>query len=314
MDSDYVFRHSSPVNKLSTITIVLFLSASLVSCSAKFSGAKQNTLIRNEGLPEAYPGYSGVYPDFTLSIDERFDLYDEYLWHKGDGSVGDESLCRFQPQGVQFHEGKLALLIQKEAIASGWSNDHERIKDAYDYTCGEYRSNQAFLYGRVETRIKNPDPTLASGYISSLFTYRNIESEGYHWREIDIETEGKRPTQFQSNLIFGEGTSYWYKTREWGAFEKLHDTGNTFEWRVYAFEWTPDKIIWFVDGVVVRTLTQAEAEKTGAKIPELAMNLMLNFWIPNDIVQDNFGGNKRDNTYPMTVHYDWFRYYNYTPN
>lgn len=35
----------------------------------------------------------------------------------------------------------------------------------------------------------------------------------------------------------------------------------------------------------------------------------MNFWIPNDEIQDYFGGNKERNIYPITTEYDWFRYY-----
>lgn len=36
---------------------------------------------------------------------------------------------------------------------------------------------------------------------------------------------------------------------------------------------------------------------------------MMNAWIPNDTIQDDFGGNKSGNVYPLITEYDWFRYY-----
>jgi beta-glucanase (GH16 family) len=44
-------------------------------------------------------------------------------------------------------------------------------------------------------------------------------------------------------------------------------------------------------------------------IPDDPTDIMMNFWIPNDRVQDQFGGNKRSNAYPMKTQYDWLRYY-----
>ena len=38
---------------------------------------------------------------------------------------------------------------------------------------------------------------------------------------------------------------------------------------------------------------------------------MMNFWIPNDDIQNEFGGNKKLNRYPMKTEYDWLRYYEY---
>ena len=46
-------------------------------------------------------------------------------------------------------------------------------------------------------------------------------------------------------------------------------------------------------------------------IPDNYADLLVNFWIPNDIIQDDFGGNKKDNKYPMSASYDWIRIYQY---
>jgi len=44
-------------------------------------------------------------------------------------------------------------------------------------------------------------------------------------------------------------------------------------------------------------------------IPDNTTDLMMNFWIPNDQIQNNFGGNKKNNIYPMRAQYDWLRIY-----
>ena len=38
---------------------------------------------------------------------------------------------------------------------------------------------------------------------------------------------------------------------------------------------------------------------------------MMNLWIPNDTIQDVFGGNKARNVYPLRARYDWLRIYQY---
>jgi beta-glucanase (GH16 family) len=90
------------------------------------------------------------------------------------------------------------------------------------------------------------------------------------------------------------------------------------EWRVFAIEWVPDRIKWFVDGQLVKTLHQSDIDcqpecsppqKMPTPIPDDATDIMMNFWIPHDGIQDEFGGNKRLNVYPMKTQYDWFRYY-----
>ncbi|SMF51667.1 family 16 glycosylhydrolase [Pseudobacteriovorax antillogorgiicola] len=273
-----------------------------------------------QGLPAAYPGYTGQYQGFTLKVDDRFDYFNGGLWTRGDGAFG-ETKCRFQQQGAQVRDGELQLLVRPEFVPASYSNDQNRIIGAYNYSCGEVRSRSEYLYGRFEVRMRNPVPQRASGYISSLFTYRNREEENYRWREIDIEMEGIRPNKFQSNLILGEGTYDWSATRLWGAYEQVQWIGATSQWKVYAMEWTPASIKWFVDGRLMRTLSRSDVNQKQASlpphqrisIPELPGQVMMNFWIPNDLIAPVFGGVTTGNQYPIVVRYDWFRYYAYTP-
>jgi beta-glucanase (GH16 family) len=274
--------------------------------------------------PVAYPGYTGQYPGFTLVLDDRFDGFDEAVWRRGDGAVGGEAMCRFQDQGVRVVDGVLELVIQQEAVPAGYSRDHQQDKGPYDFSCGEMRTTpeRRIRYGRIETRMQAPDRASASGYISSLFTYTNdLDAEGRgEWEEIDIELEGIRPDKFQANLIYGLNTWEWWRTREWGAWEDKIVVGPVDEWRVFAIEWLPDRISWYVDGELVKTLAAGDIDCDPAcvppqvratPIPDEYTDVMVNFWIPNDTIQDTFGGNKRDNVYPMTSRYDWIRYYQY---
>ncbi len=274
----------------------------------------------------AFEGYTGEYEGFTLVLDERFDEFNPKIWSKGDGAVGGESVCRFQPQGVQIVDGILELVIREEPIAESWSEDHQQQKGDYDYSCGElrtYLSNEV-RYGRIETRMKAPSRKSASGYISSLFTYvndfdANAPDEGIQeWEEIDIELEGGRPDKFQANLIYGKNTWEWWRTRAYGAWEDKVTVGPVDEWRVFAIEWVPDAIRWYVDGELVKTLSQADIDcqpecvgpqQNATPIPDNPTKIIMNFWIPNDKIQNEFGGNKALNQYPMKTKYDWFRYY-----
>lgn len=309
-------------------------SIKVFGTSALLLSACATSIISSEphsGSLEAFPGYSGVYDGLTLRVDERFDVFDDTLWRTGDGAVGGESMCRFQPNGVRIQDGKLVLEVREEDVPPSWSIDHEQEKGPYDYSCGEVRSvdDRKFLYGRFEARMKAPNRETASGYISSLFTYRfgkdpNSEtSESVEWEEIDVELEGGRPDKFQANLIYGKDTWEWWRTRQFGAWEDKIVVGPVDEWRVFAIEWLPNSIRWFVDGELVKTLTLdnldcipecISPQEFPTPIPDNPTTLLMNFWIPVDDVQDHFGGNKERNQYPMTTEYDWFRYYELDPH
>lgn len=288
-------------------TMLLLVTA---ACSAQPHGA---------GNLASYPGYLGDYPGFTLKLDERFDRLDPEIWAKGDGAVGSESMCRFTDHGVQIVGGFLELVVREEHAPSGWSDDHQMQKEAYGYTCGELRTRPAkrIRYGRLEARIKAPPRQEASGYITSLFTYR-AEGSPREWEEIDVELEGGRPDKFQANLIYGIDAWDWWSTRSWGGWEEKIDIGPVDQWRVFAIEWVPESIKWYVDGQWVKTLHQSDidcqpecapGQKHPTPIPDNATDIMMNFWIPNDGIQDAFGGNKHLNVYPMKTQYDWIRYY-----
>jgi endo-1,3-1,4-beta-glycanase ExoK len=303
----------TPIKQRINLSILIML---LSSC-----GSGSLDLIHNkvDDLPAAYAGYTGNYRDFTLVLDERFDTFDTQIWEIGDGAVGAEAACRFQPQGVQVDNGLLNLIIRQESIASGWSNDHQMQKSAYEFSCGELRTTERkkIRYGRYETRMKAPARSIASGYISSLFTYTN-EGVPREWEEIDIELEGGRPDKFQANLIYGKNTWQWWATREWGAWEDKINIAPADEWRVYAIEWMPTEINWYVDGVLTKSLKQDDLDCVpsciapqiySTPIPDNLSQLMINFWIPKDEIQNDFGGNKKRNIYPMYTQYDWIRFY-----
>ena len=271
----------------------------------------------------SYPGYTGQYSNFTLSVDERFDgsTLNSATWRSGDGTF-PENNCRFQPQGARALGGNLELIVRNEHVPSSFSVDQNQIKDARDYSCGELRMQNKIHYGRIEGRFRTPTSG-ATGFITSLFTYDNADHE---WRELDIELEGGRPGSMSSNFIFGNNADEWFyewqATRTWGAWEALHPTPRpTSQWIVYAMEWTPDYVAWFMDGVEVRRLTNNDVDGNPMVPPQIApawiprkpTTVMMNFWIPTPAVMHGFGGDTGGNVYPMVAQYDWFRYYTWTP-
>jgi beta-glucanase (GH16 family) len=296
-------------------------SGGTTSTSAATSSRSSSSGNTSGNLPTAYSGYTGVYSGYTLKLDERFDSLNTNIWAKGDGAVGSESMCRFTSNGVQVSNGLLELIVRKEFVPASWSNNHQGWKGDYNYSCGELRTvpSKRIKYGRFEARMKAPSRSAATGYIGSLFTYVH-EGNPREWEEIDIELEGGRPDKMQANLIYGVNVADWNGTRQWGAWEHKIDTAPVDQWRVFAFEWTPSGMRWYVDGVLVKILDQdwldcnpscVSPQVMYTPVPNNLTDLMMNFWIPNDVVQDNFGGNKYGNQYPMVMQYDWVRIYSY---
>lgn len=292
--------------------------------STATNSSRSSTASASGSLPTAYSGYTGIYSGFTLKLDERFDSLNTNIWAKGDGAVGHEAMCRFTANGVQVSNGLLELAVRQEFVPASWSNNHQAWKGDYYYSCGELRTvpSKRIKYGRIEARMKAPQRSVATGYIGSLFTYVH-EGSPREWEEIDVELEGGRPDKMQANLIYGVNVPDWNSTRQWGAWEHKLDTAPVDEWRVFAFEWTPTAMRWYVDGVLVKTLDQdwldcnpscVYPQVMYTPVPNNLTDLMMNFWIPNDSIQDAFGGNKYGNRYPMVMQYDWVRIYSLDSN
>lgn len=164
---------------------------------------------------------------------------------------------------------------------------------AKPYKGAEYRTKEAFLYGRFEVRLKSAN---TEGILSSFFTYAEITSTS-EWNEIDIEILGRYPDDVQFNTITP------------GQVNHVKHQPVTFnphtEYHTYAFEWTPAYVAWFIDDVEV-------ARQTGTHIFTLnrAQKLMMNVWIPT---HPDWVGPFYSSSLPAFAYYDWISVYSYTP-
>lgn len=169
---------------------------------------------------------------------------------------------------------------------------------AKNYKSAEIYSTQSYLYGRFEMKIKSAP---GSGQLSTFFLYRNnSEQSTTLWREIDLEIFGKDTNSFQSNVIIEKVEGSLLRT------EIVHNTKKSLSanFHVYALEWTPDSINWYVDDSLVRT------EKDYAKLCTEAMSIRFNHWAAN--ISDWVGPFDTD-VLPQYQYVDYISYSEYTP-
>ncbi|MBI5726749.1 MAG: family 16 glycosylhydrolase [Ignavibacteriales bacterium] len=166
---------------------------------------------------------------------------------------------------------------------------------AKDYKGAEYRTKEAFTYGRFEARIKSSE---REGMLTSFFTYHEYSTGGSeNWNEIDIEILGRYSNDVQFNVISPGQINH-----------VRHETVNfnpALDYHTYAFEWTPAYVAWFIDGAEVY-------RQTGAHITALnkAQKLMMNIWNQN---YPDWSGTFNPQTLPAFAYYDWTQYASYTP-
>ncbi|MCK9426624.1 MAG: family 16 glycosylhydrolase [Ignavibacteriaceae bacterium] len=161
------------------------------------------------------------------------------------------------------------------------------------YKGAEYRTIEAFTYGKFETRMK---PAGKEGMLASFFTYHEL-GDGSYWNEIDIEILGRYPNDVQFNPITkGQVNHVRHELTSFNPALDYHD---------YGFEWTPDYVAWFIDGKEVHRQTGDHI-----KTLDLPQKLMMNVWNPD---YPDWVGVWNDNVLPAFSYYDWIKYSAYTP-
>ena len=287
----------------------------ITSCSA---GAPPSA--SPAGVPSASGHISGhpdpsktypSYPGFTLALVEEFgsplDLDSDPIWTCSDGGLFEGDV-RFVKQQIRFEDGKMKISATKNPGYSTQACSHAEVGtvDHKPLVSGEFRSRRnIFRYGRYEVRMKAPDvqrgnPDVDGNFVATMFIFRDAKFR--HWREIGIEVTGNSPNSVTTNVLRADNTEFWRP--QIASVRETNVQGNArAEFHTYGFEWLPDRITWYIDGVPVRSHYGGNPP-----IPDKSAKVMMNLWIFGP--KANFGGRQIDNNrYPMTSEYDWFRFY-----
>ncbi|WP_162173771.1 family 16 glycosylhydrolase [Hyphomonas johnsonii] len=129
------------------------------------------------------------------------------------------------------------------------------------FTGAEMKTLKTYGYGRYEVVMR---PAKGSGLVSSFFTYTGAYQGTAH-DEIDIEFLGKDTSRVHFNY-FRKG-----RRGEFATFDLPFDAAEADH--VYAFEWTPDRITWFVDGKPYYSTPAGDK-----RLPKTAGNIVFNAW------------------------------------
>ncbi len=167
------------------------------------------------------------------------------------------------------------------------------------YYGGELRTKESFLYGRFEARIKSAQ---GDGLVSSFFTYQDELINGGHiWNEIDIEILGRWDNIVSMNTITPGQSSHLRENfvKDFRAHAQYND---------YAFEWTPNYVAWFINGVeYYRQDLPDHSYIATLKHPQ---KIMMNLWVP---VYEDWVGKWNEEIVPRFAYYDNVAYYEHTP-
>ena len=201
-----------------------------------------------------------------------------------------------------YHDGNGSLVIKAVKLApplnlNCWYG-------ACQYTSARLITKQKFdrKYGRFEARIKIPR---SQGMWSAFWMLgNNIDKVGWaECGEIDImENIGREPS-IVHGTIHGPGYS---GANGIGAGYSLPDN-SVFadDFHVYAVEWSENKIQWFVDGKLYKTITSKDISQNAQWVFDHPFFLILNLAIGGP------WGGKPDNStlFPGVMMIDYVRVY-----
>lgn len=175
------------------------------------------------------------------------------------------------------------------------------------YTSARLLTKNRFevAYGRIEARIKVPQ----GAGLWPAFWMLGTDIDQVNWPqtgEIDImEFVGRLP-----NRVFGtlHGPGYSGGQSYGGTYDLNQPLGNTYH--VFAVEWQPDKIVWFIDGQQYFSATPNDAFLHGK---QWVFNHPF-FILMNVAVGGNFGGAVgSDTVFPQSMSVDYVRLFQTRP-
>lgn len=211
--------------------------------------------------------------NWNLLWEDNFDHFDSNRWEKATHTFKNND-SQFTCENVTFQNGTMKLHLTSVPT------------DERQYSGAEYRTKKSYLYGKFVVRMKFPP---GSGIVSSFFTYRDPPRP--RWNEIDIEVLGRDTSKVQFTHWWGRAPNFKAQTFEVGfnVDEQFHE---------YTFEWLPDSITWYIDGIEKYTVTE--------NIPNLPQQIMMNIWI---CTTSEWAGEFDSSTLPAYAEYDYVKFY-----
>ncbi|GEN56341.1 hypothetical protein GCM10012290_08310 [Halolactibacillus alkaliphilus] len=255
--------------------------------------------------------------EWELTFEDNFDgdSLDKSKWsydigngfYQEDGSFisgwGNEELQSYQKENVRVEDGKLILEAREEEV----SDD----QGTYNYTSGKIHTKGKFkqTYGRFEAKMSLPE---GQGFWPAFWMMPEEDIYG-GWAasgEIDImENAGGTPTKIGGAIHYG---SQWPNNTYTAKDYYFPEGQDITDMNVYAVEWEPGEIRWYVNDHLYQTLNNWSS-KDGSNPAKFAYPAPFDqdfYLILNLAVGGWYGGKPNDDTvFPSAVEVEYVRAY-----
>lgn len=177
---------------------------------------------------------------WQLDWKDNFNSLDTSIWEVANNFDHYGEPQMYRTDNVSVHQGNLVLKVKDESYL-----DH-------NYTSGWVETKQAYntQFGYIESRIKLP---FGHGFWPAFWTFvgSGVQNDS-NAAEIDIfEMLGgaiPNPHTISTNIHLN------YPDKNASRMDIIPDNFNYTDWHTYGIEWSPNIIVWYVDGNPVRLL------------------------------------------------------------
>jgi beta-glucanase (GH16 family) len=199
--------------------------------------------------------------------------------------IKNNELQYYAPDEVYLENGRLVLRSQERPYCG---YDQNGDWGCYDYTSGLAETVDRFwqTFGRFEIRARLP---FGQGIWPA------------HWT---LPTSGAWPPEIDVMEMLGHEPTRVYMTHHWGSWPDVPSNGSSFagpdfsqDFHTFAIEWFPDRIDWFIDGVMRFSST--------TNIPQAPFYIILNTAVGGDWPGNPDGST----TFPQYHEIDYVRVY-----
>ena len=151
------------------------------------------------------------------------------------------------------------------------------------------RTNFYFFFGSIEYVVQGAP---GKGIVSSMVLLSDDLDE------VDWEMTGTGGSQIETNY-YGKGIP------DYNNYQYVNVTSPQTEFHTYGVQWSSEALVWYIDNVVVRTVTAAQA---GDYFPQTPMHVSLSLWDGGDPTEapgtQNWAGG--ETTFPITENYTMY--------
>lgn len=184
--------------------------------------------------------YQGVIRDFNFTMEKQ--------WYENTSNLS--SINFSSGHNVNISNGKLKLIARKEQSTftgtyHNWQNYGNQTTSSFQFTSGQIESKRKFGYGYYEIRCKIPK---GQNYWPAFWLFTTP------WSEIDVfEFWNENNLNNLSKNVHLNIHSTWGGQQFMCQSEYNNGTDYSEEFHTFGLEYTPTKIIWYIDDYPVRT-------------------------------------------------------------